>query len=297
MRSAGIADRHREGRENAVLVLFCTAGRGAVHVALTDDLVQGRAQGGRPGEPDRGGQRGQGRRPPRVRLGRGRGSGPARRRARGDPGAGRSVARRMTTATAGGWAPAPGSRRTPRRDRPALRERVLEHAAADGRWRARRGAAGAGGGAGPGHRGGTPGGPEHRPRPAGGRRADHAGAPGPGGGRPGAARRVRRGAAFGRAGGLNDRPSQPSPARRRRRLADRGAVGCGAGPAGHPGGERHRAHPPSARESGLGGPARPARPRLRGAARPPPRAASRCTAGRRSCSTGRSIRWSPPSGG
>jgi alanyl-tRNA synthetase len=34
-----IADRFREGRRAAVLVLFGTAGRGAVHVALTDDLV------------------------------------------------------------------------------------------------------------------------------------------------------------------------------------------------------------------------------------------------------------------
>ncbi|HKT59613.1 MAG TPA: DHHA1 domain-containing protein, partial [Gemmatimonadales bacterium] len=36
---AQIADRFREGRRNAVLVLFSTAGRGAIHVALTDDLV------------------------------------------------------------------------------------------------------------------------------------------------------------------------------------------------------------------------------------------------------------------
>jgi alanyl-tRNA synthetase len=34
-----IADRFREGRKAAVLVLFGTGGRGAVHVALTDDLV------------------------------------------------------------------------------------------------------------------------------------------------------------------------------------------------------------------------------------------------------------------
>jgi alanyl-tRNA synthetase len=34
-----IADRFREGRRAGVLVLFGTAGRGAVHVALTDDLV------------------------------------------------------------------------------------------------------------------------------------------------------------------------------------------------------------------------------------------------------------------
>jgi alanyl-tRNA synthetase len=34
-----IADGFREGRRNAVLVLFSTAGRGAIHVALTDDLV------------------------------------------------------------------------------------------------------------------------------------------------------------------------------------------------------------------------------------------------------------------
>jgi alanyl-tRNA synthetase len=34
-----IADAFREGRRNAVLVLFSSAGRGAVHVTLTDDLV------------------------------------------------------------------------------------------------------------------------------------------------------------------------------------------------------------------------------------------------------------------
>ncbi len=34
-----IADRFREGKRNAVLVLFSTAGRGAIHVTLTDDLV------------------------------------------------------------------------------------------------------------------------------------------------------------------------------------------------------------------------------------------------------------------
>jgi alanyl-tRNA synthetase len=33
------ADRFREGKRSAVLVLFGTAGRGAIHVALTDDLV------------------------------------------------------------------------------------------------------------------------------------------------------------------------------------------------------------------------------------------------------------------
>jgi alanyl-tRNA synthetase len=35
----GIADRFREGRRNAILVLFSNAGRGAIHVTLTDDLV------------------------------------------------------------------------------------------------------------------------------------------------------------------------------------------------------------------------------------------------------------------
>jgi alanyl-tRNA synthetase len=41
-----IADRFREGRTAAVLVLFGTRGRGAVHVALTDDLVAaGRSAG------------------------------------------------------------------------------------------------------------------------------------------------------------------------------------------------------------------------------------------------------------
>ncbi len=34
-----IADRFREGKRNSVLVLFSNAGRGAIHVALTDDLV------------------------------------------------------------------------------------------------------------------------------------------------------------------------------------------------------------------------------------------------------------------
>ena len=34
-----IADAFREGKRNAVLVLFSSAGRGAIHVALTDDLV------------------------------------------------------------------------------------------------------------------------------------------------------------------------------------------------------------------------------------------------------------------
>jgi alanyl-tRNA synthetase len=34
------ADRFRAGKKNAVLVLFGTGGRGAIHVALTDDLVQ-----------------------------------------------------------------------------------------------------------------------------------------------------------------------------------------------------------------------------------------------------------------
>ena len=34
-----IADRFREGKSNAVLVLFSTGGRGAIHVTLTDDLV------------------------------------------------------------------------------------------------------------------------------------------------------------------------------------------------------------------------------------------------------------------
>ena len=34
-----IADSFRQGRKNAVLVLFSSAGRGAIHVTLTDDLV------------------------------------------------------------------------------------------------------------------------------------------------------------------------------------------------------------------------------------------------------------------
>ena len=36
-----IADRFREGKRTAVLVLFSSAGRGAIHVTLTDDLVSG----------------------------------------------------------------------------------------------------------------------------------------------------------------------------------------------------------------------------------------------------------------
>jgi alanyl-tRNA synthetase len=35
-----VADRFRQGRSNAVLVLFGEQGRGAVHVAVTDDLVK-----------------------------------------------------------------------------------------------------------------------------------------------------------------------------------------------------------------------------------------------------------------
>jgi alanyl-tRNA synthetase len=34
-----IADAFRAGRRNSVLVLFSTAGRGSIHVTLTDDLV------------------------------------------------------------------------------------------------------------------------------------------------------------------------------------------------------------------------------------------------------------------
>lgn len=34
-----MADRFREGKGNAVLVLFSTGGRGAIHVSVTDDLV------------------------------------------------------------------------------------------------------------------------------------------------------------------------------------------------------------------------------------------------------------------
>ena len=72
------ADRRpvpRRDKRNAVLVLFGTAGRGAIHVALTDDLVQRGPQGGRPGQPDRRAERRQGRRPPAFRLGRRRRSG------------------------------------------------------------------------------------------------------------------------------------------------------------------------------------------------------------------------------
>ena len=34
-----MADRFREGKRNAVLVLFGTAGRGAIHVTVSEDLV------------------------------------------------------------------------------------------------------------------------------------------------------------------------------------------------------------------------------------------------------------------
>jgi alanyl-tRNA synthetase len=37
---AAVADTFREGRERSVLVLFGTTGKGAIHVAVTDDLVQ-----------------------------------------------------------------------------------------------------------------------------------------------------------------------------------------------------------------------------------------------------------------
>ncbi len=37
---AAVADTFRGGRESAVLVLFGTAGKGAIHVAVTDDLVR-----------------------------------------------------------------------------------------------------------------------------------------------------------------------------------------------------------------------------------------------------------------
>ena len=41
-----MVDQFRSGRDRSVLVLFGTAGRGAVHVALTEDLVlQGRKAG------------------------------------------------------------------------------------------------------------------------------------------------------------------------------------------------------------------------------------------------------------
>jgi alanyl-tRNA synthetase len=36
---AQIADTFRQGKRNAVLVLFSSTGRGAIHVTLTDDLV------------------------------------------------------------------------------------------------------------------------------------------------------------------------------------------------------------------------------------------------------------------
>ena len=41
-----IADRFRESRNNAVLLLFSTTGRGAIHAAVTDDLVAGGRKAG-----------------------------------------------------------------------------------------------------------------------------------------------------------------------------------------------------------------------------------------------------------
>ncbi len=43
---AALADRFREGKKQAVLVLFSETGRGAVHVAVTDDLVRGGRKAG-----------------------------------------------------------------------------------------------------------------------------------------------------------------------------------------------------------------------------------------------------------
>jgi alanyl-tRNA synthetase len=37
---AELADRFRAGRRNALLVMFSPVGRGAIHVALTEDLVK-----------------------------------------------------------------------------------------------------------------------------------------------------------------------------------------------------------------------------------------------------------------
>jgi alanyl-tRNA synthetase len=37
---AALADGFRSGKSNSVLVLFSAAGRGAVHAAVTDDLVK-----------------------------------------------------------------------------------------------------------------------------------------------------------------------------------------------------------------------------------------------------------------
>ena len=72
------------GSNGAVLVLFGRAGRGAVHVALSDDLVQRGLKSGDLAQPDRRDQRREGRRAPAFRLG---GSGGHRQAGRG-PGAG-----------------------------------------------------------------------------------------------------------------------------------------------------------------------------------------------------------------
>ncbi len=42
----GVADAFREGKRTAVLVLFSSAGRGAIHVTLTEDLVSGGLKAG-----------------------------------------------------------------------------------------------------------------------------------------------------------------------------------------------------------------------------------------------------------
>jgi alanyl-tRNA synthetase len=41
-----VADAFRQGRKNGVLVLFSSAGRGSIHVTLTDDLVSGGRKAG-----------------------------------------------------------------------------------------------------------------------------------------------------------------------------------------------------------------------------------------------------------
>ena len=65
-----IADKFREGKRNAVLVLFSTGGRGAIHVTLTDDLVSAGQKGGRPGQSDRGAERREGWWASTLRVGR-----------------------------------------------------------------------------------------------------------------------------------------------------------------------------------------------------------------------------------
>src|SRR5690606_9224044 len=116
-----LADRFREGRRGAVLVLFSDAGRGAIHAAVTDDLVQaGRRAGdlvGRLAAVSGGNGGGGG-------AGRGPAGGAGRRGAAGGGRRGRGGRRRPRGGAAGRGGAGPGARRgAPPRAAP-LRARV-----------------------------------------------------------------------------------------------------------------------------------------------------------------------------